>query len=158
MKFEIHKPDEPPKKKFEIQPEKKKFVVENQNEIYMSDLYRVGPEKPIGYLPLRLLEEISDRNEEELTTYLNERGVETVSIGGPGNPTWHGPAFYAFHRPSLQALLDSHKDILIKYNWPTEADEFIKHVSSHHAQPQELFDLVADAFGDKLNPGRLDRK
>ncbi|KKR64792.1 MAG: hypothetical protein UU06_C0040G0001, partial [Parcubacteria group bacterium GW2011_GWB1_40_5] len=74
-KFEINEPkkfeiQEEPEKKFEItEPEKKKFLIENPGVIYMEDLYRIGPEKPMGYLPLNTLGKFSDRNEEELTKY-----------------------------------------------------------------------------------------
>lgn len=148
--------DTPGSKKFEIhEPEKKKFVVHNMGEVVMSDIYLVGPAKPMGYLPLRALEEHSDRDEEELVRHLEERGLEVwFATGG----TWMGPSLWVFHRKSLQALLDNRKDVLVKYGWPIRADEFIRKVASEYAEPQDLFDLIADAFGDKLHPDRSDRK
>jgi len=139
-KFEINEPkkfeiQEEPEKKFEItEPEKKKFLIENPGVIYMEDLYRIGPEKPMGYLPLNTLGKFSDRNEEELTKYLNERG-----------------ALFAYHPKALQKLLDTNRNILEKYNWPTSAREFVLRVASQIAEPGEIYGLIADAFG---NPNR----
>ncbi len=149
MKFEIHQPNEEPKK-FEIQEQpKKKFVVENPGEIYMNDLYCVGPEKPMGYLPLNTLEKFSDKNEEELIAYLKTKNIETKSFG-PEAPSWHGPSLYAFHRKSLQGLLDENNSILIANAWPTNVDEFVEKCNGHLVlEPGPLQDIIIQAFGNK---------
>ena len=77
----------------------------------MNDLYSVGPQKPMGYLPLSTLEKFSDKNEEGLTKELNEKGVEVILIEpGPDTFVFSG-AMYAYHPEALQKLLNDNKNI-----------------------------------------------
>ena len=55
---------------------------------------------------------------------------------------------YVWHEPTLQALLDSHRKVLIRNKWPTAAAAFVHRVSNTFAEDPHLFRLVGRAFAD----------
>jgi len=77
---------------------------------------------------------------------------------GAGFIVSHGPAglwLYAYHQDSLKTLLTSRRELLLEHDWPTRPMDFVRRTISEMMPPQTpLFDLIADAYGDKLNPGR----
>lgn len=123
----------------------------------LSDLFRVGADKPLAYLPLRTIRDIC--------------GVDPAAIRNALENDWHlntarygalecnvaGGALYAWHEDSLKRLLDKNAATLEAAGWPTEPWEFVNCISSRIAPAKtKLFDLVADAYGDKKNSGRTD--
>lgn len=78
--------------------------------------------------------------------------VKVLNVHGEGRST-----YYVYHVQGLGALLWRGKRMLEFAGWPSEPVEFVNHARAHHAPIQTtLYDLVADAYGDKLNPGRTD--
>ncbi|MCS7091818.1 MAG: hypothetical protein NZM26_00490 [Patescibacteria group bacterium] len=64
---------------------------------------------------------------------------------------------YVYDPESLAKLLKENEHLLRNYGWPTNPNEFVNYVYLIHAdQKTPLFDLIANAFGDKSNPGRTD--
>lgn len=123
----------------------------------LSDLFRVGVEKPLAYLPLRTVRDIC--------------GFEPAFMQGVLERDWHlntalyseaechiaSGALYVWHESSLKHLLDQNTATLTEAGWPQEPWEFVNCISSHIAPAgTKLFDLIADAYGDKTNPGRTD--
>jgi hypothetical protein len=113
----------------------------------LSDLYRVGPDKPIGYLPLstikkagaeprRLYKEMKGRG---LSAHLFSEGESQVCSG----------ALYVWDVHSLQKLLDINTDILDAAGWPRAAEEFVKRVVVDFAEYGSIYELVGVAFADK---------
>lgn len=78
--------------------------------------------------------------------------VRTAVVHGGGRST-----YYVWHEAGLRHLLSARRALLQQHGWPTEPLPFINHAMTHHAPIQTpLYDLVADTYGDKLNPGRTD--
>lgn len=83
-----------------------------------------------------------------------EVAVLTAPIDAMGSRSY---AIYAYHRAGLQRVLREHADVLRAAGWPTAPSAFIEASRRKHAAVQtRLYDCIADAYGDKLNPGRTD--
>lgn len=123
---------------------------------YLDDLRKVGPSKPLGYLPLPTIEKFAPYSAEGIAEERKRNGQEVLQLS---EDQCHvtGGALYVYDREVLQRLLDEHTDILTKWSWPTSADEFVLKLATETATPKTaLFDLVADSFADNNNPGRTD--
>ncbi len=117
---------------------------------YLNDLLRVGPDKPLGYLPLNTIREECKVNPLDVAKYLKRRGLEIKAWKQSFCKVWSG-ALFVYDRESLQKLLDQHSGILIEANWPSQADDFVVQVATTLAKSPALFDLVATAFADYQN-------
>jgi len=132
------------KKSTEQEPEKIKLL---------KDLYQVGPEKPLGYLPLDTLTDVCHVNPDELAQELRQKGLKTIKLNVEESRIAYHGALFAYDENALQQLLDDHRDILEKAGWPSDSEAFVDllriRVSNDDNAP--LFNLIADAFGDKKN-------
>lgn len=85
---------------------------------------------------------VSLRNDEIVSDTQNGRDYQLV---------------YVYDPVSLRDLLNNNKDLLEANGWPTDPNKFVNYVCLITAKSKSaLFDLVADAFGDKTNTGRTD--
>jgi hypothetical protein len=122
-------------------------------EKYLSEIRDLGPEKPMGYLPINFIEELGSTIGEEMSQAKKNGhdhllvGPETGVIGG---------ALYIYDIESLQSLIDDNRNILKKADWPIAPKALVEKISTEHAPIKtELFNVIADAFGDSSNPNRL---
>lgn len=134
-----------PKKSEENEQEKIKLL---------NDLYQVGPQKPLGYLPLDTLTDVCKVNPEKLEQELQSKGLKTIQLDENESRIAHKGALFAYDENALQQLLDKHCDILEKSGWPNTAEAFIRNLKIRVEAKTDLFDLIADAFGDKKNSQR----
>lgn len=121
----------------------------------LADLQSVGPKKPVGYLPLSTIEIFA--SPDEVQKQLEEKGLSTI-LRRPSVARVGSGALYAFDPSAVQKILDKPKNNaeLKKENWPTQAEPFVRYLSSgNFAKKGPLFDIVADAFSDFGNPGRI---
>lgn len=106
----------------------------------VSDLNLVGIKKTLGYLTVYEILE-GGYKIAELEKAFQERGITTYINQSKG-------FFYAYHRPSLQALLTTNSSCLEKSSWPTNANEFVQKVGNDTASEPELWALIHRAFTD----------
>lgn len=130
------------------------------HEVYireiLSDLKDVGPQKPLGYLPIDTLKDICGVDVEGFAETLRDKDLKTIVLSMKESRVgWNG-ALYAYHEDSLRKLLKEHEELLVKYGWPSEPEAFVRYLNNLAPPKTLLFDLVADAFNDKHNPGRTD--
>lgn len=126
------------------------------DESGLRDLTRVGPLKPVGYMPIRFLE-LRGHRIDDLRAQFEARGLKTCVTDPVTSGTWSG-ALYVYDEPALNAFLRERSDMLAEAGWPVEAEAFVKKLDADTApSPSPLFDLIADAFADTQNPGRTDR-
>lgn len=129
---------------------------ETSNRRYYDSLQRVGPEKPLGYLPLDTIRYYNQEDPEVLRQQAIDKGLYAKVFDEEESKIASG-ALYIADIHSLQSLLDSNKTTLSTYGWPGKAEDFIEQVTKETAPAKtKLFDLIADAFADKRNPGRSD--
>lgn len=130
------------------------------HEVYireiLSDLSEVGPNKPLGYLPIDTLVEVCGVDIEAYKHTLNQQGLKTLQLSmKESNVGWNG-ALFAYHEESLKQLLEERKSVLIDYHWPTDPEQFVRHLNVPAPSKTPIFDLIADAFNDRFNSGRTD--
>ena len=123
---------------------------------YLNHLLDIGPDKPMGYLPLNDIRNLCKVNYIELMNYLKQKGLEVKKWDRSFCSVGSG-ALYAYDKNSLQNLLDHNFSILDDADWPRKADEFVVKVATTYANKPFLYDLVADAFGDYYNPGKINK-
>ncbi len=130
--------------------------IDNARQRFLDDLYRVGPEKPMGYLPVESIVRYAKADPDEVVQELQERGLTVVLFQQPHS---HSPTLYAYDEAALRDLLEQpqHVQTLQEADWPTEPGAFVRKVESDQAPMHTaLFDLVADAFADPHNGLRTD--
>ena len=130
----------------------------------LSDLRTVGPNKPVGYLSVPNIDKLGSTVDQEreiaiqagLKTKFYSLGLPVTDLTGIGISLTWGGALYVYHQEALKELLEANRDLLKKHHWPTEPDKFINKIAGSDARPKTpFFDLVAKAFADDKNPGRL---
>ena len=114
----------------------------------LANSLRVGPEKPLGSqgglwgpVLLRLAPTIW-------------RYRRTRNLG-----LWVSPSgfVYMWDVPAMRHLLRERCDVLRAADWPEESADFVRRLSTDQIEPLTvLFDLAADAYGDRTGPGRTD--
>lgn len=126
---------------------------------YFTDLQRVGPQKPLGYLRLSTIQTYNQEDPLVLLQEARDRGFLAIIFEEKESPAT-GAALYVADTQALEALLEKHKGILEENGWPQEPEAFIRKVNIDWSTPSKtpLFDLIADAFADYTNPYRTDVK
>jgi|GEM_PF-2309313 len=121
----------------------------------MADLWKVGPEKPLGYLPLSTIGGYCGESAARVKSVLKARGLdvrvfheECLIDAGAG-------ALYAFDPAALQRLLDENLATLLLAAWPTRAADFVRKVASGWICARRfpaLYTVIARAFGRQPEP------
>ena len=99
--------------------------------------------------------DLSSRELMELVQDLCEGGCGTIitshlKFDGYGR-------LFVYSEYYLQCLLDENRGVCEEAGWPTDAVDFVSRVATEKAPGKTaIFDLIADAFGDRFNPGRTD--
>ena len=122
----------------------------------LDDLLNVGSDKPMGYLPLSTLRDVCDNDSlQGVLCILVLKGLTVVSVP-EGECTVAEGALWVWDHKALGRLLWANQGMLYREKWPVDADAFARRVMVDHAERfTPLFTLIADAFGDKKNFGRL---
>lgn len=125
-------------------------------ELILADLRKVGPQKPLGYLDTTTITEYGNTTPEQIINEATARGQKVIALN-QGEAVYHPDgALFVYNEGALRSLLGKNVATLQEAGWSTNPEEFIRKVASELVQPQTaLFDLVADAFADYGNPGRL---
>ncbi len=114
----------------------------------LDDLYFVGKNKPLGYLPLETILE-SGVTLEKIKSDLEAKGLNVFALTEEDCEVASG-ALYAYDAEALQNILNNNVDVLIQNAVPKTALDFILWVAKFEAAPgTELFSLIAEAFGKK---------
>lgn len=123
-----------------------------------ADIEHVGPRKPMGYMLLSTIEKHWGPDAAEaFARDAQSKGLKTQLFRGD-EPGFRGSkgVLTVWDEAELQKLLDKHRSVLTEAGWPTDANKFAQKVYFTHApSPSPMFDLVADAFADYSNTGRM---
>jgi len=115
-------------------------------EKILNNLRMVGEEKPLGYLPISTLREICGMEPQKMREELEAKGLAVIELTEEESRIGSG-ALYAYDREALGRILESGRSILEKNQWPTEPDEFVRHLKVFAENP-DLYNLVAHTFAD----------
>ena len=116
-------------------------------EYYMKDIWDVGKDKPVGFLPLSTVTDICGLDVDKVRDDSLEKGLETFVVSEEESHTASG-ALYAYDKEAVISLLKDHFSLLEKNGWPTTPDEFVMTVASKFAEDSALYELVGRAFAD----------
>ena len=120
----------------------------------LNDLLDISANKPLGYKLINDLKTLSKVDPNNIEEQLKKKGLSTLMLTG-SECSMKGGALYAWHEKHLKALLKQHQKTLQAYNWPINTSSFVKRCAIEWADEKTpLFDIIADAFGDKTHPGR----
>jgi hypothetical protein len=122
----------------------------------LDDLRNIGPDKPLGYLPISTINKYLKSDMQNLIREAEEKGL-FVKIFRDGEVPITGGALFMADVTALDQLIKLHERTLKAFGWPIEPKEFLEYVATRHAPNKtKLFDVVADAFADYINTGRTD--
>ncbi len=137
MSFEDDKPNE-------YSPEEKEKI--------MSDLWRVGPQKPLGYHSLDTITQCG-YSIEETKQKLEDAGLKVLLFREGECPIISG-ALYVYEEGALEKLLKANIRVLELFYWPSDPKSFVRRVATKGFVPDgtQLFELIGKAFADKRFP------
>ena len=121
---------------------------ERQEKDPLQDLWRVGPDKPLGYLPTAKIVDECGEDVSATQQALTDSGLKTI-LFNDGECLVYSGALYVYDEAALEAFLAEHADIVAGNNWPTDPESFVRCVSSTNAAQPELYKVVAWAFADE---------
>ena len=109
---------------------------------------KVGRLKPVSYLPLKTIENVVGITTAAYQAAVEENGNKFIVLG-PDECCIESGAAYAYSEADLTALLESHKDLLRTYGWPTDPADFVRRLGSEWLpQDDPVMPVVMAAFGD----------
>jgi hypothetical protein len=117
----------------------------------VDDLYLVGENKPLGYLPIPTII-AAQYKPENVAANLESCGLRT-RLCAAGDCSIESGALYVWDYEALGKLLDGNRKVLDDAGWPSEPDAFVQQVIREHVSKSHfpnLYSLIARAFGDGL--------
>lgn len=121
---------------------------DERDRVLWDDLWRVGPEKSMGYLPLYTVRSVLGVDAETLAAEAASRRLSALLLGSCECCIKSG-ALYVFDRRGLAALLASASDVLTSAGWPVTPEAFARAVASDWVEPDDpVLPVVRRAFGD----------
>ena len=117
----------------------------------------LGPNKPMGYLPVESLKHYYEVDVAAEIERAHTNGYRTILF--PATETLMGSegALFVWHEEALQQLLARNRKFLEELGWSTNTESFVRHVAREWVpENTPLYNLIADAFGDRNNPSRTD--
>ncbi|GAA0595046.1 hypothetical protein GCM10009416_36670 [Craurococcus roseus] len=132
------------------QPVARPLPTDERDRVLSDDLWRVGREKSIGYLPLYTVRDVLGADAEVLAAEAASRGLSALRLG-PCECCIKSGALYVFDRRGLAALLASANDVLTGAGWPVKPEAFARAVASDWVEPDDpVLPVIRRAFGDAL--------
>lgn len=125
---------------------------EQQKEV-MGDLLSVGQQKPLGWLPLDTLQN-AEVSPEQLAGELESKGLKTLILDQEEGGVRSG-ALFVYDESALKSLIEVNLQTIQQAGWPTEPDAFVRNLKNQEKRFTPMFNVIADAFNDKANKGRL---
>ncbi|MBI4175080.1 hypothetical protein HY523_00510, partial [Candidatus Berkelbacteria bacterium] len=116
------------------------------------DLLKVGPHKPLGYLPAAYFEHVFGGQSPD--DFFRERQRINpnlrLKVYGPDSHSKFVEPIYLYDMAALADFLRSplHAKILAYYGWPTDPDQFVEFVSTTTGSAGPLYRLIGQAFAD----------
>jgi len=118
---------------------------QSEKDCLLADLKRVGPKKPLGYLPLSVFYEITS-NVKDFLSRLTIKGLGIIELDENESNILSG-AIFVYDRSSLEKLLNKHNQTLKSQSWPLDTNGFIRCLKNGARKESELNRLINCAFG-----------
>ena len=109
---------------------------------------RVGPSKPVSYLPISTIERVLGMHVDDYTNLIAQGGA-SWRVFSESETCIKSGAVFAYSDVDLAAVLESHIDLLLEHNWPCGCPAFIRMIAAEWLDDQSpLRRVIAAAFGD----------
>jgi hypothetical protein len=113
----------------------------------LRDLLAVGPTKPIGYLPIKTLEQLVQLAPDAVAATAAARGLATAQFG-PEACCIKSGALYVYDREALASLLQHHLDSVLKADLPPDPDRFVACIAANwFDEDHPAYPIIERAFG-----------
>lgn len=131
---------------------KSKYSLEEEQRI-LDDIKKVGPEKPLGYLPLSTLRDCRTKVG-HILKWARKNGLEALVLDHHQSKIMTG-AIVVYDEEALRHLLETNESTLEEAGWPIDTERFVIQVMNEIAPKRTaLFNLIADAFNNQDNVNR----
>ena len=119
-----------------------------ERERLLSSLSQVGPDKPIGYLPLYTLRDFAMVEPADVAADAAARGLVSAQFG-PQACCIKSGALYVYHHDALKKLLLVHAVTLAVANMSVEPKQFVAQIAAAWLEPSHpVLPIIAEAFGN----------
>ena len=126
---------------------KQSVPTEAEREVYLRDLSRVGPSKPVGYLPLYTIRDFAHLTPEIVAAQATANGL-TATAFSPKRCCIKSGALYVHDPAALARLLLAHAEVLEANGFPINPDRFVAHIAkTWFTQDHPAHSVIAQAFG-----------
>lgn len=117
-------------------------------EQLLLSLGRVGPSKPIGYLPLYTLKDLVRVTPEKVAADAIGRRLAAV-LFSPEQCCIKSGALYVYDPVALSKILQAKADTLAEHQLPSDPDRFVAYIAAVWLEPcHPVYPIIAAAFGD----------
>ncbi len=120
---------------------------EAEKQKFLDNLRLVGKTKSLGYLPMSTLIKICGVDPKIIRKELEEKGLVVIELTRKESGVDIWGVLYAYDRESLSRILQMGRSVLERNGWPTEPDEFVRHLAVDAEDP-DLYNLIMKAFTD----------
>ena len=121
-----------------------------ETELLLRSLSQVGPDKPIGYLPLRTIRRLAKVLPASVASDALDRGLVPAEFG-PAECCIKSGALYVYHREALARLLRANTPILTATNLPLEPEGFVAFIAANWLEPNHpAYPVIVEAFGNTV--------
>lgn len=111
----------------------------------IDDLEKVGPRKPLGYLPLQYFIDYKI-DIGRVKQYLQSKGLMLLELTEAECGVASG-ALFAYNYEALSKLLHENRKLLQGEGWPDTPEAFTRHLKVKASQGTELYKVIALAYG-----------
>ncbi len=123
---------------------------EDERRAFLRDVTSVGPQKPVGYLPLYTIRDFVRLSPKAVAAEARARGLTTAQFS-PEQSCIKSGALYVYHRDALTALLQSHAATVTGAGLSLDPDSFVSCIAADwvdHDNPLHV--VIRAAFGETL--------
>ena len=109
---------------------------------------RVGPSKPVSYLPVKTVEKVLNMQVDEYARLIETAGGKCVVFSETETCIESG-AIYAYSEVDLASVLESHRGLLLGHDWPCTPLQFVRKIAAEWLDLRSpLRGVIAAAFGN----------
>jgi hypothetical protein len=109
---------------------------------------RLGPHKPVSYLPIRTIESVLGLSVGEYRAMIEQAGFRCLVI--PANESCIASgSVHAYSEFALADVLSAHATALSEHGWPTSSEAFVRRIAAEWLEDgHPVLPIVQIAFGD----------
>jgi hypothetical protein len=124
-------------------------VLSEDAMLILKEHLKVGPDKPVSYLPLRTVEKVLGITASAYQAMIEEQGSRCV-VFQQGETCIDSGAIYAYSEQDLESILRDNRDILVERGWPTAPADFVRRLASEWvAEDSPIKPIIRRVFGER---------